>query len=325
MKEEVRLSSQAKLAKETNIEMPVTLYGTATVKKDCKIGAYTFINSNTTVYPGTIIGRYCSIGKNCEVAAFDHPLDWLSTSPFQYNMKLHFPEHEGECHQIKPIRPEVTTIGNDVWISASCIIKRGITIGDGAIIAGGAVAIYDVPPYAIIGGVPGKILKYRFDEKTIKKLMALKWWELKPEALDGIQFNNIHEAIRQLEILRNIPQKLEEPTRQRNISELQKSIDASIVKSQESEPLMTFEEIEEIISSQLLEADIEAEIIEEIMLKNKDMNRDYDKDEHLDQVILNHKIAAVIEIVLTDNEYCENKIVSTQGHKKIMNVLRDKQ
>jgi len=92
------------------------------------------------------MGRYCSIGKNCELAAFDHPLDWLSTSPFQYNMKLHYPEHEGECHQIKPNRPNATVIGNDVWIGATCIIKRGITIGDGAIVAGGQLSFMMYPP-----------------------------------------------------------------------------------------------------------------------------------------------------------------------------------
>jgi len=295
------------------------------LKKNCKIGAYTFINSGSTVFSGTTIGRYCSIGKNCEIGAFDHPINWLSSSPFQYNMKMHFPQHEGECHQIKPTRPKFTKIGHDVWIGSLVIIKRGVTIGDGAIIAGGAVVINNVPPYAIMGGVPAQILKYRFNRETIKKLMLLKWWELKPKELDGIQFDNIKVAIEQLEDLKGISQKLEKPIKQKSIPDLQKTIDERMKQSQDSEPLMSFEVIKEIISSQLLEADIEYEAIEDIMARNKNMNRDYDHDEHMDQIILNHKIATLIEIVLADKEYMKSKTISTQGHKKIGNVLRDKQ
>jgi signal recognition particle GTPase len=86
----------------------------------------------------------------------------------------------------------------------------------------------------------------------------------------------------------------------------------------------SLEEITEIISSQLMEADIERETVKDIITKNINMSRDYDKDEHIDQVILNHKIAAVIEIVILDKGYVESKTVSTQGHKKIMNVLKTK-
>jgi acetyltransferase-like isoleucine patch superfamily enzyme len=208
MKEEARVSKNAKLDKSVKIEAPVTLYGTAFVKKNSSIGMYSFINSNTTVYPDTVIGRYCSIGKNCEIGAFDHPIDWLSTSPFQYNMQLHFPQHQGECHQIKPSRPNLTTIGNDVWIGSLCIIKRGITIGDGAIIAGGAVVIDDVPPYAIVGGIPAKVLKYRFDETKIEKLKNLKWWELLPTQLEKVSFNDIDKALSQIEEIKNNLERL---------------------------------------------------------------------------------------------------------------------
>ena len=309
--EKARVSKQAILDKSTQYETPISLYGTAWVKRDCKIGAYTYINSNTTIYPRTDIGRYCSIGKNNEVATFNHPLNWLSTSPFQYNMKLHFPKYETECNQIKTERLEKTIIGNDVWIGATCIIKRGVTIGDGAVVAGGAVVIHDVPPYSIVGGVPAKILKYRFDEKTIEKLLTLNWWELTAKELDGVQFDDIQKAIQQLEEIKNK-------------KDLQKSINDTIQKSQDSQSLMTFNVLKEIISSKLLEADIDYKVVEEILYKNKKMNKDYDEDEHADQVILNHKIAAVIEIVLTDKDYAESQILSTQGHKKIMNVLKDK-
>jgi len=371
--EKARVSKQAILDKSTQYETPISLYGTAWVKRDCKIGAYTYINSNTTIYPRTDIGRYCSIGKNNEVATFNHPLNWLSTSPFQYNMKLHFPKYETECNQIKTERLEKTIIGNDVWIGATCIIKRGVTIGDGAVVAGGAVVIHDVPPYSIVGGVPAKILKYRFDEKTIEKLLTLNWWELTAKELDGVQFDDIQKAIQQLEEIKNkkdlqksindtiqksqdsqslmtfnvlkeiISSQLLEANWELTAKELDgiqfddiqkaiqqleeiknKKVNYTMQKSQDSQSLMTFNVLKEIISSQLLEADIDYKVVEEILYKNKKMNKDYDEDEHADQVILNHKIAAVIEIVLTDKDYAESQILSTQGHKKIMNVLKDK-
>jgi virginiamycin A acetyltransferase len=70
-----------------------------------------------------------------------------------------------------------TTVGNDVWIGNGATIMPGVTIGDGAIIATGAVVTKDVPPYAIVGGNPATLLRYRFDEATIARLLALRWWE----------------------------------------------------------------------------------------------------------------------------------------------------
>lgn len=82
-----------------------------------------------------------------------------------------------------------TTIGNDVWIGAKVIIKCGVTIGHGAIVA------KDVPPYAIVGGVPAKIIKYRFDEATIRQLLELEWWNIPIEYLANIRFDDINSAI----------------------------------------------------------------------------------------------------------------------------------
>ena len=96
----IEVGPHVKLSKSVSIEGPVRLWGTAIVNRECSIGAYSFINSATTIFPNTRIGRYCSIGKTCEIAADDHPIDWLSTSVFQYGMDTHFPNHGNECHQI---------------------------------------------------------------------------------------------------------------------------------------------------------------------------------------------------------------------------------
>jgi len=70
-----------------------------------------------------------------------------------------------------------TRVGHDVWIGDNSVIMSGLTIGTGAVIGAGAVVTKDVPPYAIVAGIPGRILRYRFDERTIDRLLASRWWE----------------------------------------------------------------------------------------------------------------------------------------------------
>nr|WP_305849016.1 CatB-related O-acetyltransferase [Shinella sp. HZN7] len=92
-----------------------------------------------------------------------------------------------------------TLIGNDVWIGANAIILPGIAIGDGAIIAAGSVVSRDVPPYAIVGGVPARVIRYRFDETTIDRLMKIRWWRFSLEGLADIPFNDIQVTLTMLE------------------------------------------------------------------------------------------------------------------------------
>ena len=75
------------------------------------------------------------------------------------------------------------TLGNDVWIGYEAVILAGVTIGDGAIIGARAVVTRDVPPYAIVGGVPARLIRRRFDEATIESLLALQWWDWEPERI----------------------------------------------------------------------------------------------------------------------------------------------
>jgi len=193
------ISKEAKVGKNTVLNAPVRLVGNANVKHSCDIGSYTFINGGTTLFPGTKMGKYCSIGKTCELGAFDHPTTWLSSSAIQYNLKLHFPDYVEDFNQKKIDRPKETIFGNDVWVGSLAVVKRGLTIGDGAIVAGGSVVVKDVPPYAIVGGVPAKVLKYRFDEETIERLMNLQWWDMPLEDLKDISFDEIDKALDELE------------------------------------------------------------------------------------------------------------------------------
>ena len=181
------------------------IYGNSIISRNVKIGAFSYVNGGTTILPEVEIGRYCSLGKQLEVGVDNHPMDWLSSSTFQYGIKVHFPHCGHECNQLERENQlsSKTIIGNDVWIGSSAIIRRGIKIGDGAVIGAGAVVVKDVPPYAVVGGVPAKILKYRFDEETIDALLDLKWWTLMPKDMKDVQFDDIAQAIKQIKQIKD--------------------------------------------------------------------------------------------------------------------------
>lgn len=130
-----------------------------------------------------IIGKFCSIacGAKFLFNSANHTLTSLST----YTFPLFFEEWELEKKNVAKAWDNKGNIiiGNDVWIGYDAIILSGVTIGDGAIIGSRAVVTKDVPPYTIVGGVPAKTIRKRFDEKTIKSLLNLKWWDLPEERI----------------------------------------------------------------------------------------------------------------------------------------------
>lgn len=143
----------------------------------CKVGRYTYIGSRSH-FTYTEIGPFCSIGQEVLCGLGKHPINYVSTYPGFYSGKPSGSVWFGTTHD-EVEEHQVTYIGADVWIGARAMILGGQNIGVGAIIAAGAVVSKDVPPYAIVGGVPAKIIKYRFDEETIEKIMRSKWWEHK--------------------------------------------------------------------------------------------------------------------------------------------------
>ncbi len=173
--------------------------------KGVRVGKYTYGYRHFLDFPVVgSIGRFCSISNSAKIVA-NHSTSSITTSPVLgdlnfldpktfYQIDLYIREngnHKDNCvaypHEIADNRP--VEIGNDVWIGANVIITPGIKIGNGAIIAAGAIVTEDVPPYAIVGGVPAKVIKYRFDENMITKLEQICWWNWPIEKIkDNLMF-----------------------------------------------------------------------------------------------------------------------------------------
>lgn len=161
--------------------------------QDCKFGLNNFIGMNVSLYTSslgdfsyvgantiissTTIGKFCSIGMNVQIGLAKHPIDFVSTHPAFYSNNKEFPTFADKMyfHEYENI-----IIENDVWIGNNVIILGNIKVGNGSIISTGSVVTKDVLPYSIVGGVPAKFIKYRFDEEKIEKLLNFQWWNKNP-------------------------------------------------------------------------------------------------------------------------------------------------
>lgn len=152
---------------ESEIGSPSLAYSPYKIRK-CTIGNHTYIARNSLIHL-TNIGNFCSIGPNFVCGYGIHPLNGISTSPEFYSTMKQTGHTFSMIDKIQELKPIV--IGNDVFIGMNVSVLDGVTIGDGAVVAAGAVVTADVPPYAIVGGVPAKIIKYRFDEKNNRRFI----------------------------------------------------------------------------------------------------------------------------------------------------------
>ena len=142
--------------------------------RDSSFGSYSYVSRESQVYHASV-GKFTCIGPQVIIGPGEHPTQFVSSHPIFYST----------MGQSNPVIVEEnlfdefprTHIGNDVWIGARAIIRTGLTIGDGAIIASGAVVVQDVAPYSIVGGVPAKPIRYRFSEEEIKAIRATRWWD----------------------------------------------------------------------------------------------------------------------------------------------------
>ena len=193
----------SRISKRTKFEGEGIVLGSKTYF-DGEIASYSYCGSKC-VFSRTKIGRFCSISSNVKVVQGFHPTSmWVSTSPVFYSKEHKYLGSFVEDQLFNEIRlidkKWDCIIGNDVWIGQDVKILAGITVGDGAIIATGSVVTKDVPPFSIVGGVPAKIIKYRFTQDEISWLLKHKWWENLSDCKKNAKFfSDIKNYIKHIE------------------------------------------------------------------------------------------------------------------------------
>jgi virginiamycin A acetyltransferase len=152
---------------------------------DVVIGDGTYITLNSRISK-TEIGKFGNIGPNILCGWGIHPTNGIASSAIFYSTNLAYGYTLSKSNKVKEER-KLIKIGNDVFIGANVTILDGVTIGDGAIIGAGAVVSKNIPPYAIAVGSPIRVIKYRFEDKQIEKLLKIKWWDFNEEQLKDVE------------------------------------------------------------------------------------------------------------------------------------------
>lgn len=169
--------------------------------KYASVADYTYISNNTDVENATI-GKFCSIADHCRIGLANHTLDLLSTSPV-FTLANNAAKTKWVEDNVDTKSSKKVIVGNDVWIGSHALILGGVKIGDGAVIGAGAVVTKDVPPYAIVGGVPASIIRFRFSQEIIDKLLEVEWWNIPKNKLCNI-IDVFHTSQITLELLDRI-------------------------------------------------------------------------------------------------------------------------
>lgn len=175
----------SKMVHKPQIDKTASVAGLPIYIGKVSIGKYSFLNGEAYL-EHVDIGSYCSIGRDLRIISGDHEMTGFSTFPFwAFNKQTPFSIYHsvGKTEEELVTQSKHTYIGNDVWIGSFVSILGGVHIGTGAVIGAGSVVTKDVPPYAIVAGCPAKIIRYRFEEEKIKRLLDSEWWNYDAERL----------------------------------------------------------------------------------------------------------------------------------------------
>lgn len=158
------------------------------------LGAFSYTNS---VLPANVtVGRYSSIANGLQILGDPHPLEWVSTCPSFYSpwsglMKALTMDTGKEYHFHKYDKTNKSiTIGNDVWIGQNVSLAQGITIGDGSVIAANTLVVKDVPPFSVVGGNPGVLIRKRFNSSIVEEMIELSWWNYDLQDISHLDIDN---------------------------------------------------------------------------------------------------------------------------------------
>ena len=149
-----------------------------------RIGRFSYVAREAGLNDVTV-GSFASVGPRTLLGCGDHPADLPSTAPVFYSTRRQCGATFAPADTVVERTP--ITVGHDTWLGAHVFVRDGVAIGDGAIVAAGAVVVADVPPYALVGGVPAKLIRYRFSADAISRLLVLQWWHWEEPRLRAAQ------------------------------------------------------------------------------------------------------------------------------------------
>lgn len=144
------------------------------------VGDFSYVGPHSWLVK-TSVGKFCSIAPNCRIGLAAHSLNFLSTSPIFTEAKNGTGHSWTKKNFFNPSLP--VSVGNDVWIGERALVMGGVEIGDGAVVGAGAIVTKNIPAYAVVAGVPARLIRYRFPAEKIAVLEKERWWELPESAL----------------------------------------------------------------------------------------------------------------------------------------------
>jgi len=192
------------------------------------VSAGLFSYSHSPLAHKATIGRYCSIAPGVKVMGPEHPTQTLSTHPFtcrsyvnaflkeEFGTEIDWEKYDGTY------RGRVV-IENDVWIASNVTLRPGVRIGSGAIVAGSSVVVKDVPPYAIVGGNPAQVIRYRFGDDLIEQLLKSEWWDYNISDFSGLNIQDANKFLAEFDLAKLEMRLIKYPENRINIAKMIRS------------------------------------------------------------------------------------------------------